>query len=209
MDTSNFIVELIKVSPGLAAAGITLGVLIAYRHQIDNLFYRLNKFKGFGVEAEFATQPLERAIEARQVQKLVSFGDRRSVLRRLAWAAPLLRDMPLLWVDDRPQDTQFERGLLKDCGVRVTLATASAEAERALRETDFTVVVTDIKREGSDTEGLDFVARAWRGHFYRWTIAYTGTPQEGRSVPPHLFGITKRPDHLLHLICDAAERERL
>jgi len=202
-------VELIKVSPGLAGAVIAAGVLVAYRRQIGDLFTRLTKFKALGLEAEFAAKPLERAIEAQEVQLQVSIGDRKSVLKRLAWVAPLLRDMRLLWVDDQPANNRNERALLEDLGVRVTTATTSAEAEKALRELDFTVVITDLKREGNPAEGIEFAARTWQARIYRWTIAYTGTPQAGLPVPPHLFGITNRPDHLLHLICDVAERERL
>jgi hypothetical protein len=44
---------------------------------------------------------------------------------------------------------------------------------------------------------------------YRWTIAYVGTDQEGKTRPANLFAITNRPDHLIHYVCDIIERERL
>jgi len=37
-------------------------------------------------------------------------------------------------------------------------------------------------------------------------IFYIGYPDPSKGVPPHAFGITHRPDELLHLIMDALER---
>lgn len=83
------------------------------------------------------------------------------------------------------------------------------EAERELRENEYLLVLTDLQREGKATEGLEFVNRTVASNTYRWTIAYVATDQWGKSRPAYLFAITNRPDHLVHYICDIAERERL
>ena len=73
----------------------------------------------------------------------------------------------------------------------------------------YLLVVTDLTREGSSTEGLDFVRRTVASSTSRWTIAYVATDEWGKPRPEYLFAITNRPDHLIHYICDVVERERL
>ena len=85
----------------------------------------------------------------------------------------------------------------------------STEAERELIENEYLLVLTDLKREGKETEGLEFVKRTVVSGTHRWTIAYVSTDQWGKERPAYLFAITNRPDHLIHYVCDIAERERL
>ncbi|HET9978116.1 MAG TPA: response regulator [Burkholderiaceae bacterium] len=204
---STWWVELIKASPGLVTAGLVIGIVVAYRKEMRTLLSNMTKFKGLGIEAEFGGKQMNEAIAAHKVP--VSDGDRKGALRRLQFVAPLLRDLRVLWVDDDPAGNRHERALLEDFGVRVTTATTSAEAEQALTQSEFHLVVTDLNREGKPTEGLEFVARTLQAGIYRWTVAYVGTDQRNKAMPAGLFGITNRPDHLMHLVCDVAERERL
>jgi CheY-like chemotaxis protein len=199
-------IELIKISPGLIAVTLAVVVFVANYKELRALLSRTTKFKGLGIEVEFTAHSLDNAIEAQKVA--VSPEDRKGVLQRLQILAPWLRDMRLLWVDDNPENTRNERALLDRLGARVTTVKTSAEAERELRENDYLLVITDIKRENKETEGLEFVKRMVTSKTYRWTIAYVGTDQWDHARPPYLFGITNRPDHLMHLICDVVERER-
>lgn len=200
-------IELIKVSPGLITASLAVYLVYQYQNELRALFQRIDKFKGFGIEAEFASKSLDKAISAQQV--VVCEEDRQSALRRLNLIAQLLNEIRVLWIDDNHASTRYERELLEKFGVRFTLASTSARAEAALQENIFLFVITDINREGRNTEGLDFVNRIADNGIYRWTIAYVGTDQQGLPRPPNLFGITNRPDHLIHLVCDIVEREKL
>lgn len=200
-------IELIKISPGLIAAVFSVILVIVNRKTLRGMLDRMTKFKGLGIEAEFASRALDSAIAHQQVA--VSADDRSRALKRLEMAAPLIRDARLLWVDDEPQKTKSERTLLERVGARITTVRTSAEAERELVENEYLLVLTDLKREGRETEGLEFVQRTVATHTYRWTIAYVGTDQWGKTRPAYLFAITNRPDHLVHYVCDVAERERL
>jgi CheY-like chemotaxis protein len=200
-------IELIKVSPGLLGVSLAIGMVVSYRSQVRQLLERMTKLKGLGIEAEFGEKAMKEAIAAQRVD--VSESERRGALKRLHAIATLLRDMRVLWVDDNPGNNRHERALLEDLGVRITTARTSAEGEQALRDNNFTMVITDLNREGSSQEGLSFVARIQARGIYRPTIGYVGTDQSGRGVPAGFFGITNRPDHLMHLICDVVERERL
>jgi CheY-like chemotaxis protein len=200
-------IELIKISPGLITVLFCIVLVVLNRKTLVALLERMTKFKGLGVEAEFATKELDSAIASQEVK--VSADDRKGALKRLNLAVPLLRNARLLWVDDEPASTRSERALLEKAGAHVTAVKTSAEAERELIENEYLLVITDLKREGNPTEGLDFVGRTVASGTYRWTIAYVGTAQWGKPRPEYLFAITNRPDHLIHYICDVAERERL
>jgi CheY-like chemotaxis protein len=200
-------IEVIKISPGLISAGLAVALVAFYHKEVRALLTRMTKFKALGVEAEFSAKAMDGAIIAQGVQ--VSDGDRKGALKRLAFIAPLLRDARMLWVDDNPASTRNERAVLEGFGARVDTVTSSAEAERAVRDNIYTLVITDLKREGRDDEGLQFVSRLVASRTYVWTIAYTGSDQTGKARPANLFGITNRPDHLMHLVCDIVEREKL
>lgn len=200
-------VELIKISPGLITAGLAVGLVVAYRKELGALIRHMTKFKALGIEAEFDARVMDNAIAAQGV--LVSSDDKTGALKRLQFVSPLLRDTRILWVDDTPSTTRNERALLEYCGARVTSVTTSIAAENELRDNVFAMVITDLKREGKETEGLEFVNRTVAAETYRWTIAYVGTDQEGKPRPANLFAITNRPDHLIHYVCDIIERERL
>lgn len=70
----------------------------------------------------------------------------------------------------------------------------------------YEVVISDIARTEGPDAGLKLLERMYREGVHRWTIFYVRDLKPG--VPPGAFGITNRPDHLLHLVMDALERER-
>lgn len=97
-------VELIKVSPGLITAAFAVILVVANHKTLGELLKRTTKFKGLGIEAEFAAKELDNAIANQAVA--VSTDDKNSALKRLNTVAPLLRDARLLWVDDNPASTK-------------------------------------------------------------------------------------------------------
>lgn len=200
-------IELIRVSPGLIVAVLAVALVLAYRKDLNQLIKRITRFKALGFEAEFAAKELEKAIETQGVP--VTPAEKHGVLKRLQLIAPLLKSVRILWVDDHPQNNVNERALVEDYGISVKVASNSADAEKELRESSYLMVITDLERAGNAREGLEFVDRTIRDRTYRPTIAYTGADQEGKPRPAHLFGITNRPDHLIHYVCDIVERERL
>jgi CheY-like chemotaxis protein len=199
-------VELIKVAPGLITALFGIALVVINRKTLGALLKRMTKFKGLGIEAEFASD-LDSAIASHGVA--VSANDRSSALKRLDMVAPLLRDARILWIDDNPASTKKERTLLEKAGARIVTVRTSTDAERELRENEYVLVITDVKRENKPAEGLEFMQRMVREGIDRFTIAYVGTPQAGLPRPPYLFAITNRPDHLIHYVCDVIERQRL
>ena len=206
-DAPNVWIELVKVSPGLLTALVATGFFIAHADTIGRLLAKATKIKVLDIEIEASVSALNDAIVAQGLDSVVGQRDRMAALRRLSACAPLLRGSRILWVDDKPPNNFKERQLLEGLGVRIDLATTSAAAEQFLSNHHYLLMLTDIEREDVADEGIRFAARAARLGIAVRTIGYTGTDQIGLPVPPHFFGITHRPDHLMHLVCDVAQRE--
>ena len=200
-------IELIKITIGLITVFLAVYIGARYRDELQGFFRHIKKFMGLGAEAKCASKSFDNAISVQQVE--VCQNDYQSALKRLKLISPYLHGIRILWIDENHVRTRHERELLEQFGVRITLASTSAQAETALRKNCFLLVITDINREGRNTEGLDFVNRTVYAGISVWTIAYVRTYQDGLPRPPYLFGITNRPDHLIHLICDIIDRERI
>jgi hypothetical protein len=93
-------------------------------------------------------------------------------------------------------------------GVFVDLARSTGEAISKLTSTGYDMVISDMERDGVHDEGMKFLSRARSLGLHRPTVFYLSRVDESRGLPPHAFGITARPDHLLHYVTDVLERER-
>lgn len=204
---SGLTVEFIKVLPSLITSVVVGGLLVANAGAIRRLLAKAGKLKALGVEIEAAGATLDKAVAARGLERLVAYHQRVVLLRRLSQIAPLLSGARVLWVDDAPEDNRHEIELLKSLEVRVDLASSSEAAEQFLRNHHYLLMLTDIRRGGVDDEGIKFLPRTVQAHIDVPTIGYVGTDQNGLARPPYFFGLTHRPDHLFHLVCDVAQRE--
>lgn len=206
-DASNLWVELIKVSPSLLMALVAIVLLIANADAIARLLKKATKVSALGIEIEASAASLDKAVELRGLDKVVSHRARMAVLRRLSAHAALLRGARLLWVDDQPPNNRNERALLEALEVRIDLATTSAAAEQFLRNHQYLLMLTDVRREGIADEGIRFVQGLAAKGLLLPAIGYVGTDQGGLARPAFFFGMTNRPDELLQLVCDVAQRE--
>jgi len=200
-------VELIKLIPSvLWILFVAISVAVFYKPIRRELLPRMSGFKAFGVEATFTREELDRAIEKQAAQ--VSENDRSQVLRRAQRVIPVLQGAQILWVDDNPDNNIYERRILRSLGVFVDLARSTGEALSMLQQTTYDAVISDMARGGVPDEGLKFLTEMRKRGLYRWTIFYVGRVDWERGTPPYAFGITNRPDHLLHYVLDVLERER-
>lgn len=170
---------------------------------IRSALRRLSKVGVAGVELEFRDE-LEAAVEAREKPSTPEDVARAS--RRLAASAPLVRGSRILWVDDQPENNHLDVRLLRSAGAKVTLAESTAEAFREMGRAHFDIVISDISRGDDPTAGLRmaeiFPARGVSSPL----IFYVGEAR--KPIPDGAFGVTDRPDELLHLILDALARLR-
>jgi hypothetical protein len=63
-----------------------------------------------------------------------------------------------------------------------------------------------MERDNDSTAGLTFLQKFRKIDKTTPVIFYVGVFDPGKGVPPEAFGITNRPDELLHLTIDALER---
>ena len=131
-----------------------------------------------------------------------------SVLRRALVVQPALKDARILWVDDDPAGSILEQNALNALGVRITTVETTQSALAYLRRETYDLILSDVDREGSASHGLDMLP-AMRERAPGVPVIFYILNLTDRGVPAGAFGITNRPDELLHLCMDALERRRL
>ena len=154
-----------------------------------------------------AGDTFDDAVRAHGLEGMVSHRERMAVLRRLSACGPLLRGTRVLWVDDQPANNEAEVRLLRSLDVEVQQVTTSTEALDFLKIRNYLLVITDFDRQGSPTAGITFAGQVAAQTAAPPVIGYVGSSQAGMARPAHFFGVTNRPDHLMHLVCDVAQRE--
>jgi CheY-like chemotaxis protein len=204
---SSVLIEFIKASPALIVSIVGSLFLIANADAIGKLLRKATKLSALGVSIEAAGDTLDDAFKAHGLQGMASQRERMAVLRRLSACAPLLRGTRVLWVDDQPSNNEAEVKLLKSLDVEVQQVTTSADANAFLNIRHYLLVITDFDRDDMPTTGIDFAKLVASRTAAPPVIGYVGTPQSGLARPAHFFGVTNRPDHLMHLVCDVAQRE--
>jgi hypothetical protein len=125
------------------------------------------------------------------------------VMQRLSRGKDLLQGASVLWVDDHPEGNRWEIAALEAAGVRVRTVETTRAALAVLPE-GYHLVISDVARGANSREGLDALPALARVAPGIRVILYVGKFQP--AVPPGAFGITNRPDELLHLVMDALER---
>lgn len=147
------------------------------------------------------------AADAAAKATLEQVGTSAPVMRRATVVQRALQGARILWIDDEPDGNALERATLGTFGVVVRTALSGEEAKRVLRGERFDLVISDISRPGESLAGikdlplLRLIAPDLPVIFYIMRM-------EPRGVPAGAFGITARPDELLHLCMDALERRR-
>jgi CheY-like chemotaxis protein len=200
-------VELVKLIPSaLWIVFIAILIAVFYKPIKQDLLPRMSGFRAFGVELAFLQKELNQAIDKQATY--VSMNERSRVLRRAQRVAPVLKGARLLWVDDDPTSNAYESSILESLGIIVDTAIATEEALQMIGHTDYHVIISDMKREGVPDQGLQFIKKIRSQNLDRRTIIYLGSFDDTRKIPAYVFGITNRPDHLLHYVMDVLERER-
>ena len=130
------------------------------------------------------------------------------VMRRVQLVAGVLPGARILWVDDRPENNLFERATFKSMGIGISLATSTEGAVATLQAEPADLLISDMERYGNRAAGLQLLERLQGLPERPATIFYVGSLDRGRGTPPGAFGITNRPDELIHYVLDVLERDR-
>jgi CheY-like chemotaxis protein len=173
------------------------------RDEIITALRRMNKIGVAGVELGFRDD-IAAATDAHGLTATPGALDRAS--RRLAANAAVVNGARILWVDDEPANNAIEVRIFETAGARVILAVSTAEADRELARSRFDLVISDIARGGQPDAGLKMADDLRRRRVDTPVIFYVGHAQ--KPVPGAAFGISDRPDELIHLVVDALARQR-
>jgi CheY-like chemotaxis protein len=191
------------------------------RQPLTTALGRLANVEAFGVKfALSGGTALDAAVELAQKHSdwpiEVPAVDRKAALDRANAQRAVFEGAEILWVDDRPSNNRNEARMLRSFGALITFAATTDEALRALgtgteQHQPFDIILSDIGRElpqPDPTACLSMLPRLRDLGFHQPVIFYIGHLKPGAGVPEGAFGLTNRPDQLLHLVIDALSRVR-
>jgi len=199
-----FLVDLLKVmSPYL----LLLVLVLIFKKHLVNLLPGVRSLSFGPVKIELFREQLSKITKKRGIK--LSRSDAASPFVRAEAIKPVLQNSSVLWIDDNNPDNNAEEiDMMKSLGVQVTAVTSSTEAEEFLSRHYYDVIISDIDRAGSPTEGIDFLGRLVGTTKFHCTIFYVTHIDTTKPIPAHAFALTNRPNDLLHFLMDALERER-
>lgn len=160
-------------------------------------------YNGPAIQTAGADQNVEVLDEARKIFASTP------ALRRAELVAPILRYAQILWVDDHPENNVHEREMLRTLGSNTDVVTSTEQGLSALRSKVYDLVISDMSQNNTPDEGLTLLQEMRKSQFPQRVVFYVGTMNQEKGTPTGSFGITNRPDELLHFVMDVLERQRV
>jgi CheY-like chemotaxis protein len=213
--------KLIEALTALLWAALAGWLLFMLRASLARLPDRISGVELFGVKLTISgSQALDAAIEMARKHPGwnvdVPEAARTRALQRARDQRALLDGAEILWVDDRPTNNRNETRMLRSFGALITCACTTDEALDALALATeelrpFHLILSDISREYPSHDpkaGLAMLDRLRNEKIVTPVIFYIGRRDPDAGLPAGAFGLTDRPDQLLHLALDALARVR-
>jgi CheY-like chemotaxis protein len=203
--------ELIKIIPALLWFSLAATMLVLFRTQLAEWLARLGTVEAMGVKIVCMRESIDAALQlaekAPRWKVDVSPDDKRRALDRARTHFDVFRGAQILWVDDQPENNVNERRMFRQMDVDIDTTTSNDMALAILRKAPYDLVISDIARAGQQTTGVDLAREIAETGIGVPVILYVGEYKQELGVPPYVFGITNRPDQLLHLTLDTLERK--
>lgn len=205
--------EFVEVIPSILWFLLVVFFLILFYRPIrDELLPNLCAFKAMGVELSFLKESIDAALELGEKSPKwkvdVPLKDKEHVLKRASKHLHVFRNAHLLWVDDHPENNLNEMVMFRQLRVKTQTAESTQKALEILKSRHFDLVISDMARGDESTAGLEFLTQFRQVDKTTPVIFYLGEFDSEKGVPAQAFGITNRPDALLHLTLDALERTK-
>ena len=204
--------ELVKLIPSVLWFFLVIFVLLLFYRPIrDNLLPKLGGFKAMGVEIRFGDSmnvSVELAEKNRQWKVKISDAEKRRVLNRVKKHLDIFKNVQILWVDDHPENNINEQRMFRELKTGVDIARSTEEALAILRNGQYDIVISDMARDEKATAGLEFLSQFREMNKTTPVVFYIGVLDPEKGTPAQAFGITNRPDELVHLTLDALERKK-
>lgn len=210
---SPVMVEVVKIIPSLFWLVLAIIIVaIFYRPIRSQLIPLVSGLKIGGIECSFVREAIEASVALAKKhprwQVQVSDDAAQVVMTRASRNMALLQNTKILWVDDVPDNNFNEIKMLHQLRMDVETAKSTDEAVARLAKQKYDIVLSDLSRDGDATAGLqmlDVLRAAYPG---LPVVFYVGDYQAEKGIPPFAFGLTNRPDELLHIVLDVVERQK-
>ncbi len=205
--------EIIKIIPAFLWFFIILFLIIKFYKPLRyELLPKLSDVKTMGIELSFIKTSIDAALDLAeknpQWKVEVTPFQRENVLNRAGQHRHIFQNAKILWVDDVPKNNRNELKMFKQLNVKIKFVKTTEEALNLLEKRKFDVVLSDIARDDDKKAGLKFLKLFREKDEATPVIFYVGDLFPEKGIPPRAFGITNRPDELLHLVLDALERKK-
>lgn len=170
--------------------------------RIMNAILNARKLSFAGIEIELRGEIAEAAASK---NILLTSYQQDQLTERVEQLRLVLARLRLLWIDDNPFNNAAEIRLLSRLGIVIDLAVDDNVARLLLERGVYDLVISDMARHGNPDAGRSFLPTVLDTIVKPEIIFYVGDIQD---TPKEAFGLTTRPDQLLALILDFAERRR-
>ena len=203
--------------PTLLWFSLALAVLIIFYKPIRNeLLPNLSGFKAMGLELAFITKSINDALELAEKNKKwivdVPPEAKENVLNRAKQHLKILKDAQIFWIDDCPENNLNEWQMFFQLRTKIDIAKSTDEALKKLAEKKYDLIISDMARKEGEKDladaGIRFLTKFREKNSKTPVIFYIGVYKPEKGLPPGAFGITNRPDELLHLVIDALSRQK-
>ncbi len=216
LEHQDFWLEIIKVTPSflwviLAAVAFFLLYDLCIRHILPLMY------ADPATAADVALPHFERAladvlkVAEKNPQWHVQVGaeDKERLMRRIRRNRDVLQGSRVLLFDDRPDTLVNEIRMLQQLEIEVETVISVGEGLARLKAASFDLLVSDIARPDGQSNGIATLQSLHDYYPDLPAIFYIGNLNAQDGVPAGAFGITNRPDELLHLVLDILERQPL
>jgi len=206
--------QIIKILPTFLWFALLCAALFLFREEIRAL---LGKLRGVEVGDVKLSFDIEKSIEAavRLAEKdkkwpdvVVPEKDKEQAAKRAGREKKSMEDACFLWVDDRPENNNNERKMFQELGAFVDFAKNTEDALELLKNGKYDCIISDMDRDGDPEAGTKMLSELKKKCCNLRVIIYLGHYDADKGIPPGAFGITDRPDELLHLTLDVMGRRR-
>ena len=210
---TTILAEIIKIIPSLLGFCFLLCCLfLFYRPIRDELIPKLGSFKAMGMELSFVREYIEKSIKlaekSPQWKVRTSSSDKKRVLTRIKRHLNYFKNTRILWVDDHPENNKNEIRMFSELGVEIDPAKDLKEASDLMKHNPYDLVFSDMIHGDNKKAGLDLLDMLFSEKESLSVIFYVGVFDPAMGTPARAFGITNRPEELVHLTLDALERKK-
>lgn len=190
---------------------VLLVVLAMFHEPLSNFLERLNKAEitkddtGFKVALAAANLATAEATRSEPEAKTRKSVDLEGVAQATSRAAGSLTvsQAKVLWVDDNPDNQQYERNALSALGIKFDLARNTDEAMARLKTDKFNLIITDFYRSDDPQGAYTLLGKLKNISSPPPVIIYSGSSNpdfEKEAKTRGAYGETNSPQRLFDLV---------